>query len=576
MWIVVAAALGAVAWAVAAQFEAPAWFKAVVAGFAAAGGAAAMVLERRERHVAAGRVRERTLHEHLRFWTLPRGRLYRVVDVDRSSLGLGSHALEGVGGVAIDHAYVPRSEDGAVRQALREQAFTLLVGASKVGKTRTAYEAAAAICPDHHLVVPEKPDSLLAILNVDPPLELGRALVWLDDLEIYLGHEGGLTLNLLSALIDRDPPVRAVATMATSEFDAYRAATGVSKSARLVLARAAAIFLEPLTDIEGVRRALGRVPDSFLRTVSAYGLGATLVAGPDLVLRLKRGDSAVGVAIVRSAADWRRAGVSSPVPDDVLEKIFDSYLDSGQPARRDTFRDGLEWALFEIHPGNALLARRSQPLGYVAADYVVEHTDQAGEAINDAVWQQAVLLESVDELLSVGLAAYVRERIDIAEAAFRAAAAAGSEEGAYNLAAVLEEVARTEEARSVLNAVPTNHADPMFDLIAWTIADGVAVIRTVGEVDLFTVPELKRALLEEISKGTRNVIVDFTDTTFIDSSTLGVLVGGLKRLAANDGQLLLVCPRSNVRKVFEITGLDRAFRIALTLDEAVSFLTDRT
>jgi anti-sigma B factor antagonist len=66
------------------------------------------------------------------------------------------------------------------------------------------------------------------------------------------------------------------------------------------------------------------------------------------------------------------------------------------------------------------------------------------------------------------------------------------------------------------------------------------------------------------------VIVDFSDTTFIDSTTLGVLVGGVKRLRSNDGQLSLVCNDRNITKIFEITGLDRVFTIYATRDEALN------
>jgi anti-sigma B factor antagonist len=65
------------------------------------------------------------------------------------------------------------------------------------------------------------------------------------------------------------------------------------------------------------------------------------------------------------------------------------------------------------------------------------------------------------------------------------------------------------------------------------------------------------------------VIVDFSDTTFIDSTTLGVLVGGVKRLRTNEGQLSLVCSDRNITKIFEITGLDRVFTIYGSRDEAV-------
>ena len=91
--------------------------------------------------------------------------------------------------------------------------------------------------------------------------------------------------------------------------------------------------------------------------------------------------------------------------------------------------------------------------------------------------------------------------------------------------------------------------------------DGAYVIALAGEVDLYTAPEFKQQLLEVIGQGGKQVIVDFSNTTFIDSTTLGVLVGGVKRLRTNDGQLSLVCSDRNITKIFEITGLDRVFTI---------------
>ena len=73
-----------------------------------------------------------------------------------------------------------------------------------------------------------------------------------------------------------------------------------------------------------------------------------------------------------------------------------------------------------------------------------------------------------------------------------------------------------------------------------------------------------------IGQGGTHVIVDFSNTTFIDSTTLGVLVGGVKRLRSNDGQLSLVCNDRNITKIFEITGLDRVFTIYATRDEALN------
>jgi anti-sigma B factor antagonist len=112
-----------------------------------------------------------------------------------------------------------------------------------------------------------------------------------------------------------------------------------------------------------------------------------------------------------------------------------------------------------------------------------------------------------------------------------------------------------------------------FDVKTEQLENDAYVIALAGEVDLYTAPEFKQQLLDVIGQGARHVVVDFSDTTFIDSTALGVLVGGVKRLRTNGGQLSLVCSDRNITKIFEITGLDRVFTIHATRDEAVSTLT---
>ena len=109
-----------------------------------------------------------------------------------------------------------------------------------------------------------------------------------------------------------------------------------------------------------------------------------------------------------------------------------------------------------------------------------------------------------------------------------------------------------------------------FDVKTEKVDESTYVIALAGEVDLYTAPEFKLQLLDVIGAGGKDVVVDFSDTTFIDSTTLGVLVGGVKRLRAQDGRLSLVCSDRNIRKIFEITGLDRVFTIDPTRDEALA------
>jgi anti-sigma B factor antagonist len=105
------------------------------------------------------------------------------------------------------------------------------------------------------------------------------------------------------------------------------------------------------------------------------------------------------------------------------------------------------------------------------------------------------------------------------------------------------------------------------------IDDQTHVIELGGEVDLYTAPEFKERMVELIDGGKKRIVVDLSEATFIDSTTLGVLVGGVKRLRPSGGELALVCSDQNITKIFEITGLDRVFPIHETREEALNSLS---
>jgi len=95
------------------------------------------------------------------------------------------------------------------------------------------------------------------------------------------------------------------------------------------------------------------------------------------------------------------------------------------------------------------------------------------------------------------------------------------------------------------------------------------VVAVAGEIDLFTAPEFKQRVSAPIDEGRTRVVVDLTETTFIDSSSLGVLIGAHRRLRRLDGRLVIVCSNDAIVKTFRITGLDGVFTIVDTLDEAL-------
>jgi anti-sigma B factor antagonist len=95
------------------------------------------------------------------------------------------------------------------------------------------------------------------------------------------------------------------------------------------------------------------------------------------------------------------------------------------------------------------------------------------------------------------------------------------------------------------------------------------VVAVAGEIDLFTAPEFKQRVSAPIDAGRSHLIVDLSAATFIDSSSLGVLIGAHRRLKRCHGTLIVVCDNAALVKTFRITGLDGVFRLVPTLADAL-------
>jgi anti-sigma B factor antagonist len=103
-----------------------------------------------------------------------------------------------------------------------------------------------------------------------------------------------------------------------------------------------------------------------------------------------------------------------------------------------------------------------------------------------------------------------------------------------------------------------------------SLDERTSVISLEGEVDVYTAPQLKQQIIDMLDNNITNIIVDITNVEYLDSTALGVLIGGLKRLRERDGVLDLICPNPRIRRIFEITGLDKIFDIYSTRDDALS------
>lgn len=96
-----------------------------------------------------------------------------------------------------------------------------------------------------------------------------------------------------------------------------------------------------------------------------------------------------------------------------------------------------------------------------------------------------------------------------------------------------------------------------------------AVLRVGGEVDVHTASTLREGLIDLLAIGVRHVVIDTCDVTFLDSTGLGVLVGGHKRLRAHGGSLALASGQEHIVRLLLLTGLTRFFPPYATVAEAI-------
>ena len=100
--------------------------------------------------------------------------------------------------------------------------------------------------------------------------------------------------------------------------------------------------------------------------------------------------------------------------------------------------------------------------------------------------------------------------------------------------------------------------------------DDWTVLTPFGDLDMAGAPGFRQAVVREVGEGRNQLVVDLSAVTFLDSSGLGAIIGGLRRTRAHGGDLVLVCPDSEIRRAFELCDLDRVFNLHADLAAAVA------
>lgn len=95
------------------------------------------------------------------------------------------------------------------------------------------------------------------------------------------------------------------------------------------------------------------------------------------------------------------------------------------------------------------------------------------------------------------------------------------------------------------------------------------VVGIEGEVDVHTAGRLRDYLTALFRAGRVHLILDLEAVTFLDSTGMGVLVGALKRARVHDGSVQVVCANQRILRLLEITGLNRAFVMHASVENAL-------
>jgi tetratricopeptide (TPR) repeat protein len=370
-----------------------------------------------------------------------------------------------------------RGADRELDRALqRRGAFVLVVGDSKAGKSRTAYEAARRLSVngrrhDPKVLVPQGTVAIGPLLDLDPPFELAPApaLLWLDD--PTEGELGALALEVLDRL--RQEPVLILGTITAQRYGRIEASDNeIGRSARQALARATVVRLDSqLTDRERDAAKAAYPQETF-----AAGIGEQLVAAEKLAARYdnaRQGQDVHGWAVVQAAIDWVRMDVGRPVRRSELASLYPLYLRMVRPTEEphSDLTEPLKWAHDPVGSRIALLQPVTDGTGETSElpfDYLValadgQH-DRAPQPIPDPTWEQLPHLTTATECHRAAVTAYYRGLFPTARTLLAFISSSDDPDEApavmINLGLLLEAQGRPEQAAAAYRqAIDTGHPE---------------------------------------------------------------------------------------------------------------------
>ncbi|MEU4540282.1 tetratricopeptide repeat protein, partial [Streptosporangium sp. NPDC023825] len=383
--------------------------------------------------------------------------------------------------------YIPRtSDDEQIRAALSAPGppfpFVLVWGPTKAGKSRTLAEALYKALPARtQVLLPVDGQALAELAHLGLPLiSDGPALVYLDDLAV--ADLEALTATVLDAVTER--AVLAATMTATRRSQILTSGGDITRTARAALARThnhgdghELIFRAPTPDEHA--QAIKLYPGETFRG----SIAETLVGGTELIAKYRAGQDTnhAGYAIVQAAIDARRAGLTRPITDTELTRLFAVYLPrirAGMPATTTAYRDGLhQWAAVPIASQVALLtpapvSHTDTPTtnpGWIVLDHLLSAdegtlADCPARPIPEELWAELIDLVTPADAHTITYTAYQRNQITHAITAARKATTSPdpdhAPQAAFNLGVLLDEQGDPQGAQEAYQlAINSDHPD---------------------------------------------------------------------------------------------------------------------
>jgi hypothetical protein len=284
-------------------------------------------------------------------------------------------------------AFVPRDVSAQLPGMLRRDRFVLLVGESTAGKSRAGYELIRSELPGYRVVQPSRRDTAAAVAGL--AARTRRSVLWLDDLERFLGS-GGLTGAAVRSVLDAAGGERfIVATMRAEEYAKFSGRIGVGaegvgrevlREGWDVLRLAARVEVPRMWSAGEIARASRRQDDQRMaeavRHAGEFGVAEYLAAAPQLLAESRDAWAPAmhprAAAMVLAAVDARRAGVHRPLPSQLLLRMHEPYLRArgGERLGPEPAQTALEWATTPLYATSSLLLPAGD--GFLAFDYLID------------------------------------------------------------------------------------------------------------------------------------------------------------------------------------------------------------